>query len=88
VSTIRRNKPMSQANVLMCGIGITCLIANSIVLYISFLWAYFSNNYIFSARINDLGEAHLEFILLPLSIILGLYAAINLFRYMPKKADS
>jgi len=88
VSVIQRNKSMSQPKVLLCGIGITCLIANSVVLYISFLWAYFSNDYIFSARINDFGEAHFEFILLPLTIILGLYAAVNLFRHMPKKLDS
>ena len=88
MSVIRRNTPMSQPKVLLCGIGITCLIANSIVLYISFLWAYFSNDYVFSARINDLGEAHFEFVLLPVTIILGLYAVVNLFRHMPKQLDS
>jgi hypothetical protein len=77
---------MSKSKLLLCGIGITCLIANSVVLYISFLWAYFSNDYVFSARINDFGEAHLEFILLPLTIILGVYAVLILFRQIPKKA--
>lgn len=76
---------MSQSKIILCGIGLTCLIANSIVLYISFLWAYFSNNYVFSARINDFGEAHFEFILLPVTLILGAYGVVNLFKYVPKK---
>ena len=83
-----KKKPISQLNVLLCGIGITCLLVNSIVLYITFLWAYFSNNYVFSTNINSLGEAHIEFILLPLTIILGIYASIYLFKYIPRQIKS
>ena len=88
MNAIRQKQPMSQSKILLCGIGLTCLIANSIVLYVSFLWAYFSNNYVFSARINDFGEAHFEFVLLPLTIILGLYATVILFRYLPKQVNN
>ena len=87
MKAIRSKKQMSQIKVLLCGIGLTCLISNSIVLYASFLWAYFSNDFVFSVKINDFGEAHIEFILLPLTITLGLYACIMLFRFMPRKTD-
>jgi len=56
------------------------LIANSIVLYITFLFAYFSNNYVFSININSYGEAYLEFIVLPISLVVGLYSVVNLFK--------
>lgn len=85
MNAIAQNQTMSQQKILLCGIGLVCLIANSLVLYISFLWAYFSNNYVFSARINDFGEAHFEFVLLPVTLVLGVYAVINLFRHVPKK---
>ena len=56
------------------------MIANSIVLYITFLFAYFSNNYVFSININSYGEAYLEFIVLPISLVVGLYSVVNLFK--------
>jgi len=85
VKNIKTKQDISQSKVLLCGIGLTCLISNSIVLYVSFLWAYFSNDYVFSVRINDFGEAHIEFFLLPLTILLGLYSIIVLFKNMPRK---
>ena len=69
-------------------IGLACLVSNSFVLYIAFLWAYFYNNYIFIAKINDFGEAHLEFIILPASIALGVYAMINFFKYMQSESKT
>ena len=36
----------------------------SVVLFVTFMWAYLFNNYVFSARINDFGEAHWELVLL------------------------
>ena len=56
----------------------------SVILYITFLWAYFFNDYVFSTRINAFGEAHIEFVVLPISIILGLYASFVLFKQMLK----
>jgi len=84
----QKKKPMSQKKILLCGIGLTCLIVNSLVLYVTFLWAYLSNDYVFSASINSFGEAHIEFILLPLTIGLGLYATVSLFKYLPKKINT
>jgi len=88
VNNIRQKQPASKFHVLLCGIGLTCLIANSIVLYVTFLWAYLLNNYSFSANINSIGEAHIEFVLLPITLILGIYASIYLFEYMPKQLES
>jgi hypothetical protein len=63
-----------RTKLVLYSIGLACLLANSIVLYLTFLYAYFGNNYQFSADINMFGEAHLEFVLLPLSLGLGIYA--------------
>jgi len=73
---------------LLCGIGLACLIANTIILLITFLWAYFYNDFVFSARINDFGEAHLELIFLPITLVLGLYASINFFKKQPTKTKT
>jgi hypothetical protein len=61
-------------------IGLGFLIANNIVLYLTFLWAYFFNDYVFSTNINAFGEANFEFVILPISIILGVYACFSLFK--------
>jgi len=75
---------IKRSKILIYSIGLGSLVANSFVLYITFLWAYFFNDYVFSIRINALGEAHIEFVLLPISIILGLYASFVLFKQMLK----
>ena len=75
---------IQRSKILIYSIGLGCLAANSVVLYITFLWAYFFNDYVFSTRINALGEAHIEFVVLPISIILGLYASFSLFKQMLK----
>lgn len=79
---------IQRSKVLIYGIGLGCLVSNSIVLYITFLWAYFFNGYVFAAQINAFGEAHIEFIMLPISIILGLYASFSLFKQMLKSTQS
>ena len=63
---------LKQKKLLISVIGVAALIANSVVLYITFLWAYFTNDYTVTAKINTIGEVHMEFILLPISIILGI----------------
>jgi len=67
---------------LVYSIGLCCLIANNIVLLISFLWAYFFNDYIFIANINKFGEAHLELIILPVSLLLGIYAIFGILNQL------
>ena len=54
-------------------IGLLIGISNSVVLYLSFLFAYF-NDYVFSVNINTYGEAQVEFIVLPLALLLFIYA--------------
>ena len=71
---------------LLVGIGISSLVANSVILYITFLFAYFSNNYVFSININNYGEAYIELIIIPVSLLLGIYAVVNLFKQIkPEK---
>jgi len=67
-------KVSRRTKLVLYSVGLACLLANNIVLYLTFLYAYLGNNYQFSAHINMFGEAHLEFILLPLSLGLGMYA--------------
>ena len=54
-------------------LALLLILANNIILYITFLHAYFFNNYIFIASINKFGEAHLELVLLTIIIFLGIY---------------
>ena len=71
---------IQQTRFLLLSIGLLGLIANNIVLYITFLYAYFFNDYRFSFTINQFGEAHLEFIVLPLTLALGIIASITLLK--------
>jgi len=75
----------SRRQILLIAFGIASLIANSIVLYITFLLAYFSNGYVFSVNINTYGEAHLEFIIIPLSLVIGIYSVFSLFKQIKPK---
>ena len=74
---------MRKLEILICFIGLACLFSNSIILFYNFISAYF-NNYQIIFKINDFGEANLELIFLPISIILGLYAILTIFKYLPK----
>ncbi|MBN2603947.1 MAG: hypothetical protein JXA91_07450 [Candidatus Thermoplasmatota archaeon] len=74
-------------NILVYILGLGFLVANSIVLYITFLWAYFFNDFVFSASINKFGEAHVEFIILPLTIIIGTYASYKMLKSIIEKAQ-
>lgn len=69
---INKQKKLSPKKILSL-IGIIVLLANSVTLYITFLFAYFNNGKIM-VHINNYGEANLELILIPVTIILGIYA--------------
>jgi len=43
---------IKRSKILIYSIGLGSLAANSVVLYITFLWAYFFNDYVFSTRIK------------------------------------
>ncbi|MFH1013880.1 MAG: hypothetical protein V1769_05170 [Thermoplasmatota archaeon] len=58
------------------------LAANNVVLYVTFLHAYFINNFTFSAHINQFGEAHIELIILGLSLLIGIYTIVHFLRTM------
>jgi hypothetical protein len=71
---------VKRSKVLIYSIGICCLIANSIVLYITFLSAYFSDGQAITITVNNFSESYIEFILIPLSLIIGMYTLFSLFR--------
>ena len=50
----------------------------SMVLVVTFLWAYLFNNNVFSVSINLLGEAHLEFVMLVFMIVPFLFYGLIL----------
>lgn len=56
-------------------IGLALMMANSFVLYAIFLEAYF-NDFVAIFEINIYGEAPFEFVFMPASILLSLYAII------------
>ena len=74
---------MKQLKILICGIGFACLLSNSFILFYTFIAAYFNNNQIV-VTINEIGEANFELVFLPISIILGLYAILTIFKFVPK----
>ena len=64
---------------LLAIIGISLLISNSIVLYLTFLAAFFNEGTI-RITINDYGEAIPEFILLPITLIFRGYGFIYFYK--------
>ena len=55
-----------------CILGFTL----SLIMFITFLWAYFFNDYVFAVSINSFGEAHIELLLLTL---VTLFLAYNIY---------
>jgi len=66
--------------VLIIAFGVGSLIANSVVLYATFLFAYLSNSGAVTISVNNFGEAPIEFLLIPISLVLGIYAIFSLFK--------
>ena len=58
---------------LLTVIGLGCLLSHSIILYIIFLEAYFMNDFKAVLEINRFGEANIEFVIMPVTVILGFY---------------
>ena len=54
--------------------GLAILLSHAFILYWIFLEAFFNPNYIGILEINRYNEANLEFIFMPISILLGIYA--------------
>lgn len=57
-------------------LGVSALVGNSLVLYITFLRAYF-NNYRILVTCNSFNEAHFEFFFIPFSIFVGFVVLYN-----------
>jgi hypothetical protein len=62
--------------------GLFVLLANSFVLYASFLHAYFFNDYLFSVDINSFGEAHIELVLLTIILGISLISSIKIITHL------
>jgi len=75
---------MKRLQAIIIGIGVASLISHSMVLFITFLSAYFQG-YKVIIDINKFGEAHFELILIPITIILGIYSIYILFKSVSKK---
>jgi len=76
---------MKRSQAILIGIGVASLISHSIVLFVTFILAYFQG-YKIIIDINYFGEAHLELIVIPISIALGIYSVYFLFKSASKKA--
>lgn len=64
----------------MLSLGI--LFANSIVLYATFLFAYFINNYVFAISINSINEADFELWFLTAC---NIFAVLGILQYIMYK---
>ena len=78
---------MRRSQAILIGIGVASLISHSIVLFITFILAYFQG-YKIIIDINKFGEAHLEIIIIPITIALGIYSVYILFKSVSKKTPS
>jgi len=56
----------------------------AITMYLTFLHAYFNGSYSTKITINTVGEAHLEFVLIPVCLILSIWGYIFMFKHMEK----
>ena len=65
-------------------LGLFCMLGFSVLLYITFLFAYFQADGIVVIGVNMYGESHIEFILMPLMIAFGIYGLCYLFRRQKK----
>ena len=61
------------------------LIGSTIVVYITFLWAYFYGNKVFAFTINSLGGADLELWVLTACMIISILWIVQYFRRRKKK---
>jgi len=57
----------------------------SLVLFITFLWAYFVDDYWFIVKINSISEAHFELLLLCSVMLILFYNLILKFKNIKKK---
>ena len=60
----------------------------SIAMFITFLYAYFGNNYRFAININSFGEAHIELVALTIVIPIVCYGFYLHYKEMKKHASA
>lgn len=72
-----------RITIMACGLGF--LVANNLVLYFTFLSAFFSPDQAVRVTVNSMGEAWLEFFVLPFCLLVSLWALIEVLRISPLK---
>ena len=60
-------------------LGVGVLFSHSIVLYTTFLTAYFNGHRVM-VYVNRSGEANIEFIIMPITLVLGLWALYCMYK--------
>ena len=75
---------MRRSQAILIGIGVASLVSYSILLFIIFILAYFQG-YKIIVDINKFGEAHIELVIIPFTIALGIYSVYFLFKSVYKK---
>lgn len=68
-------------------IGIGTLISSTIMLYVTFLFAYFSD-YSVIVYVNRYNEAHIEFIMLLIFIPIAVYTGFKAIKDEKKRMDN
>ena len=69
-------------------VGFVAVIYCAFLFYLTFLKAFFNENFAVTVLVNPIGEAHFEFILFPLAITIGLWVAYDSFKNLYRvKAD-
>ena len=71
---------MSIYKKLLIAMGIAGFISQNILLYFTFLTAYFNSEYRVTILINKYNEAHVEFVLIPIFFVLGVWAVHQLLK--------
>jgi len=61
-------------------VGYGLMMVSMVVMMLTFYYAYFFNDMVFSVSINSFGEAHLESFLLPVVFCFGLFGLYQSFK--------
>ena len=61
--------------------GFSSMTALSIILYVTFLFAYFNNGFV-TVSVNNFNEGLIEFFILPFTLIFGFYGLYEYWKFL------
>jgi len=64
---------MKQKSSVWVFVGYSLMMVSMLVMMLTFYYAYFFNDMVFSVTINSFGEAHLEAVLICIMLVFGLF---------------